>query len=206
MSVRPAADAAPDGSDEPPWPDDAVEVARVLGAWGIKGGLKVAPLSGDPQALFSSRRWFLAAPERPSAVPPDARGPTPLPRLLRITQAREQGDAIVATARDIDDRDAAERLRGARIFVARSSFPTAGEGEFYWVDLIGLAVHNREGVCLGTVVGLVDTGPHCVLRIASPPAADGRPGDERLVPFVAAYVDRVSLEERRVDVDWGLDY
>jgi 16S rRNA processing protein RimM len=92
-------------------------------------------------------------------------------------------------------------MRGARIFVPRSSFPSAASDEFYWVDLIGLQVVNREGRPLGEVLGLIDNGAHSVLRVA-PPAA----GAERLIPFVAAYIDRVDLAARRIEVDWGLDY
>ncbi len=86
---------------------------------------------------------------------------------------REHGDGIVAIAEGIADRSAAEALRGARIFIARSSFPKAGADEFYWADLLGLEVVNRDGVVLGEVVGLIDTGPHSVLRVAPPrPAQD----------------------------------
>lgn len=206
MLARPA-DVSSVGSDDPAWPDDAVEVGRVLDAWGVKGWIKVQPISGDPQALFSSRRWFLAPAPGPSHLPVgSAPKAAPIPTLLRIIEAREQGDYIVAGVRDFDERSAAERLRGARIFVSRASFPTAGIDEYYWVDLIGLEVHNREGVCLGTVAGLIDTGPHSVLRVVPPPSADGEAGDERLLPFVAAYVDRVDLAARRIDVDWGADY
>ncbi|MFG5406963.1 ribosome maturation factor RimM [Piscinibacter sakaiensis] len=116
---------------------------------------------------------------------------------------------MVAKARDIDDRDGAEALRGARIFISRASFPTADDGEYYWVDLIGLAVVNREERLLGEVIGLLDTGPHAVLRIAPPgrPAGTGLdPADELLIPFVGAYVDDVSLPERRIRVDWGADF
>jgi 16S rRNA processing protein RimM len=192
------------GEAEPAWPEDAVEVGKILGAWGIKGWLKVQPFASDPQALFSSRRWYLK--------PPEANGPRPLanaaavPALLKITLAKDHGDGIVAQAQEVSDRNAAEALRGARIFVPRASFPTADKDEYYWVDLIGLAVVNLQGESLGTVTGLIDTGPHSVLRIA-PPGAD--PADEaaqRLVPFVAAYVVDVSLPERRITVDWGLDY
>jgi 16S rRNA processing protein RimM len=67
--------------------------------------------------------------------------------LLRIREAKEHADTIVATRRqEVDDRSAAEALKGARIFVPRSSFPTAGDDEYYWVDLLGLDVVNREGV------------------------------------------------------------
>ncbi|MFY9510168.1 MAG: ribosome maturation factor RimM [Rubrivivax sp.] len=186
--------AAP-ASPEPAKPEDAVEVGRILGAWGVKGGIKVLPFSSDPQALFSSKRWWL--------LPSEAKPAQVVPPLLRVMQAREQGEAIVATVHDLADRDSAQALAGARVFVGRSSFPTPdSEDEFYWVDLIGLAAANRDGTVLGQVVGLIETGPHCVLRV-QPAAADA---DEVLIPFVDAYVDRVDLPGRTVHVDWQADY
>ena len=191
--------AAPDPSaSDAEFPPDAVEVGRVADAWGVKGWIRVQPYAKDPQALFSSRRWFLRPPEARPGQP--AGTAAPLPPLLRITQARPHGDEVVAAMRDIDDRSAAETLRGARIFVARSSFPTADDGEYYWVDLIGAQVFNRDGVGLGEVAGLLDNGAHSVLQVR---AAEG---PERLIPFVGAYVDRVDVAARRIEVDWGLDY
>lgn len=190
------------------WPEDAVEVGRIVDAWGIQGGIKVQPFSGDPQALFSSRRWFLKAPENKPAGPAAAAAAAGRPALLRITAAREQGDLIVATAQEVPDRNAAEALRGSRVFVSRSSFPSTDSDEYYWIDLIGLDVANRDGVALGRVADLLDTGAHSVLRVvAAEVGADGKPVEhERLIPFVAAYIDEVSLAERRIRVDWGLDY
>jgi 16S rRNA processing protein RimM len=187
---------------EPLWPEDAVEVGRIVDAWGIKGWLRVQPFASDPQALFSSRRWFVKPPEESGVKRPA--GPSGnFPSLLNVTQAKEHGDGVVALVQGVESRNDAEALRGARVFVGRSSFPTAGADEFYWVDLIGLAVVNRQGEALGSVVGLLDTGPHSVLRVA----AAGRPeSEERLIPFVASYVDDVSLEAKRIVVDWGLDY
>jgi 16S rRNA processing protein RimM len=177
-----------------------------MGAWGVKGGIRVKAFSSDPQALFATKRWFLQAPAGVGGVGRRASvGAQVWPRLLRIVQAREQGDHVVATAQDLDDRDAAEALGGARIFISRSSFPTPDDGEFYWVDLIGLAVRNRDGRELGTVVGLLETGPTCVLRIL-PPAVGAEKPDECLIPFVSAYVDRVDLPGRCVHVDWLPDY
>jgi 16S rRNA processing protein RimM len=193
---------APD--DAPAWPDDAVEVGRIVDAWGVQGWIKVQPFAADPQALFSSRRWFLRPPEAAGPRPPA--GGAGMPALLRIAQSRRHGDAVVAQARDIDDRSAAEALKGARVFVSRASFPTAEPDEYYWVDLIGLAVVNVQGEVLGTVTGLLDTGPHSVLRIAPDDVAPGDEAAERLVPFVAAYVVDVQLPARRIVVDWGLDY
>ena len=214
------------------WPEDAIEVGRILGAWGIKGGIKVLPFAADPQALLSAKVWFLKPAE--SAKPPSAAASTnplkpakaavtpahktpaqkaalaaPLPFALNVQGVRDQGDAIVATAPEIPDRDAAEAMKGVRVFVSRSTFPAPDPDEFYWIDLIGLSVSNREGVALGDVVGLIDTGPHCVLRV-KPAAAGDVPAepaaDERLIPFVEAYVDSVDIPGRRIVVDWGLDY
>ena len=190
------------GFDAVAWPDDAIEVGLIVDAWGVKGWFKVKAYSSDPQALFSSRRWLLKAPEVPG---PRTLGHTlQLPPLLKITAAKEHGDVVVAQAQDVVDRAGAEALRGARVFVSRGSFPTAGPDEYYWVDLVGLSVFNRQGEFLGEVVGLIDTGPHSVLRIAPTGVTDE--AAQRLIPFVAAFVDSVSLTDRRITVDWGLDY
>ena len=67
---------------------------------------------------------------------------------------------------------------------------------------------NREGEKLGTVAGLIDTGPHSVMRVAPAVQPEGKSAQEaeRLIPFVGAYVDAVSIEQKLVTVDWGLDY
>jgi 16S rRNA processing protein RimM len=199
--------ALPDSSPEPDWPQDAVEVGRIVAAWGIKGWLKVQPYASDPQALFSSRRWFIKPPEEGGIKRPA--GPAASwPTMLKVTMAKEHGDGVVAQADGVVSRNDAEALVGARVFIGRSSFPTAGPDEFYWVDLIGLTVVNRQGELLGQVAGLIDTGPHSVLRVAGPTAIPGAPPSEaeRLIPFVAAYVDDVNMALKRITVDWGLDY
>jgi 16S rRNA processing protein RimM len=177
-------------------PADAIEVGRIADAWGIKGWFKVLPHSADPQALFSSRRWYLQPPDKgPKAFSGTV--------LLRVREAKDHSDSVVARADGIEDRSAAEALKGARVFVPRSSFPTASEDEYYWVDLLGLDVFNREGVALGRVKDLMATGPQTVLVLEFEEAGKAQ---ERMIPFVAAYVDKVDLEGRRITVDWQPDY
>ena len=192
---RPAA-SLPQDIEPADLPADAIEVGRIADAWGIKGWFKVLPHSADPQALFSSKRWFL----QPSEKGPKAFAGTV---LLRVREAKEHSDTVVARADGVDDRAAAESLRGARIFVPRSSFPTAGEDEYYWIDLIGLDVVNREGVHLGQVRELLATGPQTVLVLEYQEAGKVQ---ERMLPFVSAYVDGVDLPARRIAVDWQADY
>jgi 16S rRNA processing protein RimM len=177
-------------------PADAVEVGRIADAWGVKGWFKVLSHSASPEALFSSKRWYLQPSERGAKTFSGT-------LLLPLRQAKEHSGSVVAWAQGIDDRNAAEALRGARIFVPRSSFPTAGADEYYWVDLIGLDVVNREGVALGQVRELLSTGPQTVLVLAY--EQDGK-AQERMIPFVSAFVDKVELPDRRITVDWQPDY
>jgi 16S rRNA processing protein RimM len=177
-------------------PADAIEVGRIADAWGVKGWFKVISFSAEPEALFSSKRWFLM---------PTERGQKTFEGVVRlaIKEAKEHSDTVVACAHDVLDRTAAEALRGSRIFVARSSFPTASTDEYYWVDLIGLEVVNRADESMGTVRELLSTGPQTVLVMDY--MQDGKL-QERMIPFVSAFVDEVDLNAKRIRVDWQLDY
>mgnify|MGYP000314179870 CR=1 FL=1 len=124
-------------------------------------------------------------------------------KAARVREARDHSDSVVACSEDIPDRAAAESLKGARIFVPRSSFPTPEEGEYYWVDLIGLQVVNREGVVLGEVRELMATGPQTVLVLQ---AEEAGKKVERMIPFVSAFVDKVDTAARCITVDWQADY
>jgi 16S rRNA processing protein RimM len=194
-------------------PADAIEVGRIADAWGIKGWFKVLPHSASPEALFSSKRWFLLPPDRPmkpsrattAAATQTAQAWTE-PLVLRVKESKDHSGTIVACAHDVDDRNAAESLRGGRIFVPRSSFPSAAEGEYYWVDLIGLQVVNREGLDLGQVRDLMSTGPQTVLVLEAAPETEGGKPVERMIPFVSAFVDGVDLPAKRITVDWQPDY
>jgi len=195
-------------------PADAIEVGRIADAWGIKGWFKVLPHSASPEALFSSKRWYLLpsnrnvgankSPSQKSAAALGASAEKPV--LLKISEAKNHADTVVAFSLEVADRNQAEALKGARIFVPRSSFPTAGTDEYYWVDLLGLSVVNREGLALGQVKDLMSTGPQTVLVLSQAPAEEGQPPVERMIPFVAAFVDNVDLPGRMITVDWQLDY
>ena len=184
------------GLDPAELPADAVEVGRIADAWGIKGWFKVLSHSASPEALFSSRRWYLQPSERGAKTFTGT-------LLLKVREAKTHSGTVVAQVQEVDDRNTAELLRGARIFVPRSSFPTPDADEFYWVDLIGLTVVNREGVELGSVKELLSTGPQTVLVMDH--VVEGK-GQERMIPFVAAFVDGVDLPGRRITVDWQPEY
>ena len=180
-------------------PADAIEVGRIADAWGIKGWFKVLPYSASPEALFSSKRWYLQPAEK---------GPKVFDGtvLMRIKEAREHSDTVVASSHEVPDRTVAESLRGARIFVSRASFPTPDANEYYWVDLIGLEVWNREGLRLGRVSELMSTGPHDVLVLSVSDSPEGEKSPDRMIPFVEAFIDEVQPDQGRILVDWQPDY
>jgi len=185
-------------------PADAVELGRVGEAWGIKGWVRIQPHSADTEALFASKDWYLQPPE-----PRFARGFSAFsgPVAVRVAEIKVHADGVVARLEGMDDRNAAEALKGVRISLPRSAFPATPEGEYYWVDLIGLRVVNREGVDLGVVRDLMPTGPTSVLVLEYPTVQDGvETVAERLIPFVSAYIDDVDRTARRITADWGVDY
>ena len=184
------------GLDVAELPADAIEVGRIADAWGIKGWFKVLPYSADPEALFSSKRWFLLPTEKGVKTFVGTAS-------LSVKEAKTHSDSVVACAEGVLDRSAAEALRGARIFISRSSFPAAADDEYYWVDLIGLQVTNRQDEVLGTVRELLSTGPQTVLVIEY--VVDGKV-QERMIPFVSAYVDAVDIAAKNIRVDWLADY
>jgi len=165
-------------------------VGHVLDAWRLDGSLKIAPYSSDASAMLQAREWWL-----------DVKGAM---RSFDVIGAKVHGNALTARFVGIVDRDAAEGLKGARILISRKYFPVTDDDEYYWVDLIGLAVVNGAGESLGEVADLMDNGAHqnLVVREAM---RDGKT-IERVIPFVDAHVVSVDLQGRRIVVDWLKDY
>jgi len=186
-------------------PDDAVEVGRILDAWGVKGWLKILPHSTEPEALFSAKSWFLRAPDAKFRPGFNAFTGTV---TIAVDEAKTHSDSVVAKIDGLDDRNDAESLRGCRIFLPRSAFPKASKDEYYWVDLIGLNVVNREGIALGSVRDLMATGPNSVLCVEYQATQEdgGVKAEERMIPFVSAYVDSVDIAGKLITVDWQPDY
>ncbi len=185
-------------------PDDAVELGRIQEAFGIKGWVRIHPHSADTDALFAAKVWHLQPPE-----PRFARGFSAFEGVVsaQVAEIKTHADGIVARLEGLDDRNGAEALKGVRIHVSRSVFPEPSDGEYYWVDLIGLRVVNREGVEMGVVRDLMPTGPNAVLVLEYTETVDGKAlTQERMIPFVDAYVDKVDQQAKLITVDWGEDY
>lgn len=167
-----------------------IVLGRIVAPYGIKGWLKINPFGDDPLAWREMPRWWICA---------DSEAPAEAWRPMTLAGCRLQGRALVAGFAEVPDRTAAEALAGCYIGAPREALPETGKDEYYWADLIGLRVANREGVELGMVSGLLSTGAHDVLQVQD--------GDEEcLIPFVAAYVDEVDRQAGLIRVDWQKDW
>lgn len=164
----------------------SILVGRFLGAFGVRGEVKLQSFTDPQRAVLGYQPWTLR----------DARGQG---RELVGARGRETAKGVVATLPGVEDRDAAEALRGIEVWVPRSVLPPPAPGEYYWVDLEGLRVVNAEGVGLGTVSHLFSTGANDVL------VAQGE--RERMIPFVQPdFIRSVDFDAGVVTVDWDPDF
>ncbi len=163
-------------------------MGRIASPYGVRGFVRVALWSATPSSLIDNGRWWLKMRESDAW------------REIDVIDARPHGAAIVAHFRGFETRESAAALRGAEVALSKEALAPLGADEYYWSDLEGMDVVNREGVSVGKVVGVTESGAHPLLRIAD--AENG----ERLIPFVAAYIDKIDAEARRIHVDWELDY
>ena len=159
-------------------------LGRVLGAFGVRGELKLHSFTDPPAKVLKYQPWVLVH-----------RG---VEREVANARGRDTAKGVLLTLPEVVDRDQAEALAGAEIWVPRSRLPAPKPGEYYWVDLEGLRVVNREGMLLGTVSHLFETAANDVIVVA---------GDrERLVPFLDDFVLGVDFDARQVTVDWDPDF
>jgi 16S rRNA processing protein RimM len=177
-----------------PAPEGIVVMGRILAPHGVRGWVKVQPVSESPESLLDYAAWWV----RPAGASTW--------RELRRTAGRMHSGVLLVGLAGVATREDALSLRGAEVGVLRAALPRTKKDEIYWVDLEGLEVVNREGVALGAVAEVVAHGAHPLLRVTRPGGGDGGAGPDRLIPYVPAIVDRVDLDARRIDVDWGEDY
>lgn len=149
-------------------------MAAVATAHGIRGALKL--------------RCFTAQPEDVASYGPiyDRQGQ----RLFKLTVIGSAKGGVIAKADGIDDRSAAEALRGTELFVPRSALPEPDDDEFYYGDLQGLTAVRTDGSRFGIVKQVTDHGAGDLIEIA------GDDGDLHILPFDKATVPTIDLDRK----------
>lgn len=165
-----------------------VIVGRLGAVYGIKGWLKVNSFTEQTEAIFDYPNWLVGQDGQWQAI--------------RVSEWRRHNNALIAKLAGFDVREQSQALTGLDIAVAADELPPLAEDEYYWRELIGMAVVNRQGYDFGQVVDLMETGSNDVLVVkANLKDAFGK--KERLIPFVESQmIDAIDRQSRRITVDW----
>lgn len=159
-------------------------VGRISGLFGVRGWVKVFSYSQPRENILNYKQWYL---RQGTAW-----------QVERLAQGQLHGKGVIAQLDGCVDRDAAERFVGCDIAIKREQLAPRESDEFYWADLVGCRVETVDGVELGQVSSLFETGANDVMVV--------RGERERLLPFTENTVIEVDLEQRHILVDWDPEF
>ena len=181
--------------------NDLIELGAISEAQGLQGQVKVRPHSTEPVALLSSKAvWLSLIPRREAGVSASVEQASLT--HYKVKSAKMHSGNVVMALEGVHDRDQALALKGARILVARDTFPKADSDTYYWVDLIGCQAMNLQSEPLGQIIDITENGAHGVIAIGDSQTKVIK----QLVPFVKEVVQNVDLANKTVTLDWQSDW
>ncbi|WP_438766101.1 ribosome maturation factor RimM [Kushneria sp. TE3] len=167
-------------------PEQYVVMGKLTSPYGVKGWLRVYSWTSPMEGILAYDTWL---------VEQDGRR-TP----MTLLNGQRHGKGLVVRLDGVDSREAAERMAGATIWFKADELPALADDEYYWYQLEGLNVCTVNGVALGRVQYLFETGANDVLVVRG----EDR---ERLIPFLPDdVIQRVDLEGGTMTVDWDPDF
>ena len=173
--------------------NDKLIVGKISGVYGVKGWIKVHSDTDPREGIAEYNPWYIKRGGH-------GKGEW---REIQVENCKRHAQTVIAKLAGVDDRDAATQLTAALIAIRPDQLQVLGENEFYWRDLIGLRVINREGIELGTVRRLMETGANDVLIVRR----EEKDAKEHLVPWTPGEaILQVDLELGRITVDWDADF
>jgi len=162
--------------------DNTVILGKITGVQGLRGWLKVFSHTRPPENIFQFARWQLKS----------ASG-----RVISrsITEHKYQGKKLLVKMQGVDDRTTAEGLVGLEIFIDQDQLPALSD-EYYWRELIGLTVKDTNGIELGDIIDLMETGANDVLLLKH------RNGTSLAIPWLPEVIIDVDIEQSVLIADW----
>ncbi|MDI1291380.1 MAG: ribosome maturation factor RimM [Methylobacter sp.] len=162
-----------------------ISVGKISGVFGIKGWVKVFSFTDPRENILTYSPWLLKKDDETKTV--------------SVVDGQLQGKTIVAQLTGVNDRNQAESLMGWVIFITQEQLPNAAKDEYYWSDLIGLQVETVDGVQLGRVDSLLETGANDVIIVQGE--------RERVIPFLQGQtIISVDLVAGKIIVDWDPEF
>lgn len=172
-------------------PEQALVVGRITSVYGVKGWVKLYSHTEPMTGIFDYSHWWLKT----------SKGW----KRIELDQGRTQGRGLVASIKGYSDRDVVREICGQDIYIDAKDLPELDEGDFYWSQLEGLTVTTKEGVLLGKVSQLMETGANDVVVIRACEGSYDR--EERLIPYApGTYILDVNLETKSMVVDWDPEF
>lgn len=163
---------------------ERIVVGRFGQSYGLQGWIKIHSLTQPAENIFRYRPWHI---QHEGAW-----------RLLSVSETKRLGKAWIAKLEGCDTPEQAKTYANDPIAIERGQLPPLPPSEYYWIDLIGLKVVNQEGIDLGSITSLFETGSNDVLVVQ---------GDrKRLLPYTNEVIRAVDLKEKVVRVDWDSDF
>jgi len=179
-------------------PDDYILLGEITGVSGLKGWVKVFSHTAPRLQITEYKQWFL----QKKGSGDSSNEPW---KTVQLTGGKVQGKNIIASLEGVQYRDQAEALIGSTIAVSSDQLEKLPEGEYYWKDLIGLNVENTEGVKLGKIDWLFNTGSNDVITVIGKDEDSEK--KEHLIPYIKDdYVISVSLDDSLMVVNWDPDF
>ena len=162
-----------------------ISVGKISGVFGVKGWVKVFSFTDPRENILTYSPWLLKKDDET--------------KIVNVVDGQLQGKTIVAQLAGVNDRDQAASLMGWDIFISQDQLPKAAKGEYYWSELIGLNVETIDGVQLGVVDSLLETGANDVIIVQGE--------RERCLPFLKGQtIINVDLDAGKIIVDWDPEF
>lgn len=163
-------------------------VGRTGGAHGLKGWMKIMSYTRPKENIFTYTPWLIYLDDTWQEID--------------IEESQQRGERLLVKISGIENPEDARTYMNCDLAIAREQLPALEEGKFYWHDLIGLMVLNQDGISLGKVSKISETGANDVLVIDA--AGDSK--NKLLIPLVMdVYVKKVDLIANTIHVDWQIE-
>ncbi len=165
---------------------DKVAVGRFGSPFGVRGWIKVISYTQPVEQIFNYLPWYIFKGDRKQ----------------KITEINGQlhGKNLIVQLEQSQDRENAKTFTNLEIYIDRGQLPSLSNEEYYWIDLVGLSVINKEAIDLGRITSLFATGSNDVMVVK---ADDGK---ERYIPYLTDVILEVDLERKIIKVDWDADF
>jgi len=165
--------------------DGFLPVGKIVGAHGVNGNLKVYSYA-ESVSVFKPGSLILAILAGK------------IEKHFAIKWAKPHGKSILLSFKGIEDRNTAETLIGAELFIERTALPELEEGVYYWTDIIGLSVFTTDNQYIGRVESIMATGSNDVYVVKD---TNKESNNETLIPAIESVVLEIDFEHKRIRVN-----